>query len=130
MRLKGSFGPAIVALAFFVLAYVLHLVVIGDDRPLLKEVLLAVYIFHLVFALAVIIVFGELSVSEKLKDQLGFIYLWAMAAKLVLFVIFFHGHLFSETTANTASQGNFLPPVFLGLVCEVTFLAKTLKAIK
>ena len=59
MRLKGSFGPAIVALAFFVLAYVLHLVVIGDDRPLLKEVLLAVYINHLVFALAGIIVFGE-----------------------------------------------------------------------
>lgn len=127
MKGKVVVWPAMITVAAFILAYVIHTVTIADGFHPKKDILFSVYTFHLVFSLVVIIAFQLLSARKKAKDQLGFIYLAVMAAKLALFMVVFSSCFFGESTTTTVSHGNFLVPVFLGLACEVTFLAKTLK---
>lgn len=127
MKGKVVVLPAMVTVVVFILAFVLHTMVIGNGFHPKKDILFSVYGFHLVFSIVVIIVFQWLSTLQKAKDQLGFIYLAVMAAKLALFMVVFSSYFFGESTTTTVSHGNFLVPVFLGLACEVTFLAKTLK---
>lgn len=119
--------PAMVTVAAFILAYVLHTMAIGNGFHPKKDILFSVYGFHLVFSLVVVIAFQFLSTLQKVKDQLGFIYLAVMAAKLGLFMVLFSSYFFGEDATSTVSHDNFLVPVFLGLACEVTFLARTLK---
>ena len=127
MKGKVTVWPAMITVAVFILAYVLHKAAIANGFHPKKDILFSVYTFHLVFSLVVIIAFQLLSTRKKTKDQLGFIYLAVMAAKLGLFMALFSSYFFGESITTTVSHGNFLVPVFLGLACEVTFLAKTLK---
>jgi hypothetical protein len=127
MKGKVVVWPAMITVAVFILAYVLHVAVTGNGFHLKKDTLFSVYGFHLVFSLAVIIAFQWLSTVQKAKDQLGFIYLAVMAAKLGLFIVLFSSYFFGESATSTVPHGNFLVPVFIGLACEVTFLARTLK---
>ncbi|WP_318343196.1 DUF6168 family protein [Flagellimonas baculiformis] len=127
MKGKVVVWPAMVTIAAFILAYVLHTMAIGNGFHPKKDILFSVYGFHLVFSLVVVIAFQFLSTLQKAKDQLGFIYLAVMAAKLGLFMVLFSSYFFGEDATSTVSHGNFLVPVFLGLACEVTFLARTLK---
>lgn len=120
---------AILIVISFVVAYILHAYALGcglfpTDCPLFLP-----YVYLLLFALAVVIVFTVLSRMPKMQDQLGFMYLGALLLKLFLFAVFFRNQIFAETAMDNISTAHYLAPVFLGLLCEVAFLGRILKNI-
>lgn len=126
MKGKGLLYAAVFILSF-ILTYLLHIYVISCNSLTNNCVLFNPYIFLLSFALFIVIVFEILSQINKLKDQLGFIYLSTLVLKLVLFVILFQSYFFDDLTEIEINKGHFLIPVFLGLACEVYFLSQLLK---
>jgi len=64
--------------------------------------------------------------SQQLKDQLGFLYLAAMAIKVGLFCIFFQEILFSSLVLSKTDSASLLIPIFLFLFLEVMIIVKIL----
>lgn len=64
--------------------------------------------------------------SQQLKDQLGFLYLAAMAVKVGLFCIFFQNILFSSLVLSKTDSASLLIPIFLFLFLEVMIIVKIL----
>lgn len=110
--------------------YAFHAKMLGCGLFSMDCILLAPYVFHICFALAVIILFKSLARMPKMKDQLGFVYLGVLLLKLFLFAAFFRFQIFDETLSNNISTANYLVPVFLGLLFEVAFLSVVLKNIE
>jgi len=88
------------------------------------------YVFLAVFSFFVVLTFTFLSKKEKLKSQLGFIYLGVLAFKLILFAFIFKEGLFQESIGTSFQKAHFLPPVFWGLICEVFVLKKILDGLE
>lgn len=126
MRRRDLLQAAIFILSFTFI-YLLHAYIISCNSLINNCVLFNPYIFLLSFALFIVIVFEILSQINRLKDQLGFIYLSTLVLKLVLFVILFQSYFFDDLTEIEINKGHFLIPVFLGLACEVYFLSQLLK---
>ena len=63
-------------------------------------------------------------------EQAGFIYLFALAFKLFLFLVFFNQDFLGNETDGTLKKTHFLAPVFLGLFAEILFLREILKGVK
>lgn len=64
--------------------------------------------------------------SQQLKDQLGFLYLAAMAIKVGLFCLFFNSILFSSLVLSKTDSLSLLIPIFLFLFLEVLIIVKIL----
>lgn len=64
--------------------------------------------------------------SEKYKDQLGFLYLAAMVAKVGIFSLLFSDILFSTLVLSRMDSLSLLIPIFLFLFLEVVIIVKIL----
>lgn len=85
-----------------------------------------VYLFHLGFSLLVCINFKALSVVDKIYEQLGFIYLFTLFLKIILFVAIFYKVLFTEESLTQAARVSLFIPMFIYLLTEAIFVTKIL----
>ncbi len=85
-----------------------------------------VYLFHLGFSLLVCINFKALSVVDKIFEQLGFIYLFTLFLKIILFVAIFYKVLFTEESLTQVARVSLFIPMFIYLLTEAIFVTKIL----
>lgn len=85
-----------------------------------------VYLFHLGFSLLVCINFKALSVVDKIFEQLGFIYLFTLFLKIILFVAIFYKVLFTEESLTQVARVSLFIPMFIYLLTEAVFVTKIL----
>ena len=85
-----------------------------------------VYLFHLGFSLLVCINFKALSVVDKIFEQLGFIYLFTLFLKIILFVAIFYKVLFTEEILTQVARVSLFIPMFIYLLTEAIFVTKIL----
>lgn len=111
----------------FLIGYTIHhfiLVFLEVDPPF---TLWQIYLFQCVATFALVTVFEVISrKSKSYRDQLGFLYLAAMAVKVGLFSIFFSNILFSSLVLSRADSLSLLIPIFLYLFLEVMIIVKIL----
>ena len=85
-----------------------------------------VYLFHLGFSLLVCINFKALSVVDKIFEQLGFIYLFTLFLKIILFVAIFYKVLFTEESLTQVARVSLFIPMFIYILTEAVFVTKIL----
>lgn len=107
--------------------YALHNFVLNSFEVKHPFDLWKIYLFQGIATLILCVSFEFISQkSEQLKDQLGFLYLAAMALKVGLFSIFFRSILFSTLVLTKIDSLSLLIPIFLFLFLEVIIIVKIL----
>ena len=114
-------------IAIATMAFVLHKFLITQLSIQLPFSLINVYLFHIGFFLMLCVGFLYLFQTKKFRDQLGFLYLFSVALKIILFCIVFYKYIFSTQSYSTQANSNLLIPMALMLVFEVLFISKLLK---
>lgn len=84
------------------------------------------YAFHAFFSLQLCIVFSLLSNNEKLRPQLGFIYLGSFVLKIIVFCALFYNVLFFGEKLTRPQRISLIIPMLLFLILEVYFIIKIL----
>lgn len=84
------------------------------------------YAFHAFFSLQLCIVFALLSNNEKLRPQLGFIYLGSFVLKMIVFCIVFYNPLFTIEKLSNTQRISLIIPMIVFLILEVYFIIKIL----
>lgn len=116
----------VAVVAFFLTGYFLHVYFLESERIKLNYPLDQVYFFHATVSLVVCIVLKVLSEKEKYFSQIGFLYLWSLLFKLILFAVVFYNPVFTQDKLSNTESISFLFPLVISLGLEVYFLAKIL----
>lgn len=107
--------------------YALHNFILNQNNVEHPFILWDIYLFQGIATLVLCIAFEFISQkSEHLRDQLGFLYLGAMALKVGLFCMVFSNILFSSLVLSRIDSLSLLIPVFLFLFLEVLIIVKIL----
>lgn len=85
-----------------------------------------IYTFHFFFSLIICCLFLFFSNTERWITQLGFVYVFALIAKLLGFSIIFKNLIFQNQNMTKIESFNLLLPLFLFLFLEVYFIVKIL----
>lgn len=109
-------------ISFFVQSYLLP----GMDMEYLS-LLKKAYQFHFVFSLLLVILFEVLSITKKMVDQLGFIYMALLVFKIVLFATIFYPQLIGDELLPVFQRAMILIPILIFLTLEVYFVSKTIQ---
>ncbi|MEM6718313.1 MAG: DUF6168 family protein [Bacteroidota bacterium] len=110
----------------FFLGDFVHNYVIENQRIDLGFSLQNMYAFHAFFSLQLCIVFALLSNNEKLRPQLGFIYLGSFVLKIIVFCVLFYSILFTGEKLTNPQRISLAIPMLLFLILEVYFIIKIL----
>ena len=94
--------------------------------PLLQKA----YVFHFCFSLAMLIIFQWLARSNRVFDQLGFIYMGLLVFKIVVFTTLFYPQLLGEDLLTRSYRASLLIPVIVFLPLEVIFISKLMQGKK
>jgi len=113
----------LVALA---VSYFVHLTIVNNLRIELRYELLNVYLFHALCSLFLIVFFDIFSGNDKVKEQLGFIYLGTIVFKVIVFCLIFYKPLFTIGNLTKPESFSLLIPIFVFLFLEVFFVSKML----
>ncbi len=105
--------------------YLLHNNFIEEKNISLPFSLKKVYLFFVLFSLVICFLFKVGSVINKIKEQLGFIYLGTIIFKITVFVVIFYKSVFEVDLAN-AQRIALIIPMAIFLFIEVFFVAKIL----
>jgi len=108
-----------------VLSYLLHNNFIEEKNISLPFSLKKVYLFFVLFSLVICSLFKIGSVINKIKEQLGFIYLGTIIFKITVFAVIFYKSVFAIDLAN-AQRIALIIPMAIFLFIEVFFVAKIL----
>lgn len=84
------------------------------------------YAFHAFFSLQLCIVFALLSNNEKLRPQLGFIYLGSFVVKILVFCLVFYNPIFTLEKLVRTQRISLIIPMLVFLILEVYFMIKIL----
>ncbi|MFK7746768.1 MAG: DUF6168 family protein [Kordia sp.] len=84
------------------------------------------YAFHAFFSLQICIIFALLSANEKLRPQLGFIYLGSFVLKILVFCAVFYSLLFVGEKLSNTQRISLIIPMIVFLILEVYFMIKIL----
>ncbi|MEM6685821.1 MAG: DUF6168 family protein [Bacteroidota bacterium] len=103
-----------------------HAYVLENQGISLDFSLRNMYAFHAFFSLQLCVVFALLSNNEKLRPQLGFIYLGSFVLKIILFCILFYNPLFTVEKLSNAQRISLAIPMVTFLILEVYFIIKIL----
>jgi len=112
-------------LLFFLGNYI-HNYVIENHGFALGFSIQKMYAFHAFFSLQLCIVFALLSNNEKLRPQLGFIYLASFVLKIIVFCILFYSVLFTGEKLTNPQRISLAIPMLIFLILEVYFIIKIL----
>lgn len=124
--IRTLFIYVVAVVAFFLTGYFLHVYFLESERIKLNYPLDQVYFFHATVSLVVCIVLKSLSEKEKYFSQIGFLYLWSLLFKLILFAVVFYNPVFTQDKLSNTESISFLFPLVISLGLEVYFLAKIL----
>ena len=108
------------------LGYGIHLFIINFIGHSLSFSLRDAYLFLTLFTFLLYVLSLTLNNNHRFYDQLGFVYLWSVALKIILFCLFFYDPLFQEASFSQMDAVNMLIPIFLFLLLEVLFISKLL----
>ena len=108
-----------------VLSYLLHNNFIEEKNISLPFSLKKVYLFFVFFSLVICSLFKIGSVINKIKEQLGFIYLGTIIFKITVFAVIFYKSVF-EVDLSNAQRIALIIPMAIFLFIEVFFVAKIL----
>lgn len=110
----------------FFLGDFIHNYYIESQGIVLGFSLQKMYAFHAFFSLQLCVVFALLSNNEKLRPQLGFIYLGSFVLKIVLFCILFYDPVFTVEKLSKTQRISLIIPMLIFLILEVYFIIKIL----
>ncbi|WP_138432486.1 DUF6168 family protein [Winogradskyella algicola] len=105
--------------------YLLHNNFIEQKNISLPFSLKKVYLFFVLFSLVICFLFKVGSVINKIKEQLGFIYLGTIIFKITVFTVIFYKSVFTVDLTN-AQRIALIIPMSIFLFIEVFFVAKIL----
>jgi hypothetical protein len=108
-----------------VLSYLLHNNFMEEKNISLPFSLKKVYLFFVLFSLVICSLFEIGSVINKIKEQLGFIYLGTIIFKITVFAVVFYQSIFAIDLTN-AQRIALIIPMAIFLFIEVFFVAKIL----
>ena len=91
-----------------------------------KEFLTASYIYLISFTLAVCFSLIFLQTKKKFEHQIGFLYLFSVPLKIILFVVIFQKQFSSQSFHSNLELANCLFVILLTVFFEVFFVAKLL----
>ena len=91
------------------------------------ELLKKSYLFHFLFSLLLVIAFQILSNSQKVFEQLGFLYIGMLVFKIVVFTAIFFPQLMGDQPLSHFYRAMILIPIFIFLTLEVIFVSKILR---
>ncbi|APY08511.1 hypothetical protein BWZ20_09450 [Winogradskyella sp. J14-2] len=106
-------------------AYLLHNNFIEEKNIFLPFSLKKVYLFFVLFSLLICFLFKVGSVINKIKEQLGFIYLGTIIFKITVFTAVFYESVFTINLTNPQRIALIIPMAIF-LFIEVFFVAKIL----
>ncbi len=99
---------------------------ISSQEEILSYSLTAIYIFHFI-AYLIIVVAVEL-LSKKLPNQVGFFYLASVFIKIGFFVLIFKDAIFAENPMNFLERISIIIPFFMFLIYEAIYSGKLMNA--
>lgn len=108
-----------------ILSYLLHNSFIEEKGMSLPFSLKKVYIFFALFSFVICSLFKIGSIVNKIKEQLGFIYLGTIIFKIVVFAVVFYESVFA-VDLTSAQRIALIIPMAIFLFVEVFFVAKIL----
>lgn len=111
--------------AFFALAFYLQNAILDANNVQLRYNLIDVYLFFGFFSIILCYIFKVLNLFPKASDNLGYIYLFTLIAKIGFFVLIFQQSILKQNLSKIESL-NILIPMFLFLILEIYFIAKIL----
>lgn len=117
----------IVFTALFLSANYLHQYILEVNEVVLRFELKEVYVFFGVISFVLCLIFSFLQLVEKLKNQLGFIYLSTLVLKIFLFAVLFKNSVIDLPNLTKTESLSLLIPIFIFLIAEVYFIAKILQ---
>ncbi len=123
---KDIFTYIVAFVVLFLIGFYSHQTILSLKDITLSFSLEKIYLFHAFFSALVCINLRVVSTVDKLFPQLGFIYLASLLIKLVLFCVFFYNAILTIETFTFPEKISLLIPIFIFLLTEVTFVAKTL----
>ncbi|MAW96031.1 MULTISPECIES: DUF6168 family protein [unclassified Leeuwenhoekiella] len=127
MLIKRLASYVLIAVVLFITFYFLHGYVVQKVGAIHPFSLFEVYVFNFLFSIITVVIFDLLATyTIRFKDQLGFLYLATMIAKIGLFCIVFKESLFAGVPLTKGDSLSLLIPIFLYLFYEVYILAKIL----
>lgn len=112
--------------ALFILAFFSQNIILDANNIYLRYNIFNIYLFFGMFSAILCCVFKVLDLFPKASDNLGFIYLFTLIAKVGLFAILFHKSILQLENLSKIESFNILIPMFLFLILELYFVAKIL----
>ena len=124
--IKSIVVYAVSFLLLFVVSLFLHQFILDTQSISLRFKLIPVYVFFVLVSFFICIVFKSFTYFKKTKEQLGFLYLFTLFIKIILFSIIFYKPIVALLDISKIESFNLLIPLFLFLALEVTFIAAIL----
>lgn len=123
---KDLFRYILVFTTLFLIGFYTHSFLLNNAAHKLAFSLEKIYLFHAFFSAIICINLRLAATVDKISSQIGFIYLWTLIIKLILFLVFFYNPLFTKDSFSFVEKISLLIPLFLFLLTEVIFVAKIL----
>jgi hypothetical protein len=118
-----------ILLAFITLAIIgvyAHTVILENQEVAVPFSLHKLYHFHAGFSILICVNLEILDGFNKIRGQLGYLYLGALLLKIVLFSAVFYQVIINGEAESFISKISLLVPTFIFLLTEVFFVAKIL----
>ena len=96
---------------------------IASDSPMS---VVGLYLFFTIFSFLLCTSLTYLQKTKKFREQLGFLYLFSVGLKIIIFCILFYSAIFSKESFTNRQSINLLIPMILMLILEVFFVCKLL----
>ena len=110
------------AVLFFVSLF-LHQYIIESQSVDIRFQLKPIYFFFAIASSLICVTFKSFTLFEKTKEQLGFLYLFTLFIKIILFSIIFYNSIVGLKDITKIESFNLLIPLFVFLALEVAFVA-------
>ncbi|MEC3906332.1 DUF6168 family protein [Tamlana sp. 2201CG12-4] len=117
------------SLSFAVLFFgslLLHQFILDFQLISVRFQLTPVYIFFAIASFLICIVFKSFTFFKKTKEQLGFLYLFTLFLKIIVFTAIFYNSIIGLQDITKIESLNLLIPLFVFLALEVVFIAAIL----
>ena len=105
--------------------YILHSNYLVNNHLYIPFNLQDVYLFFAIFSMVLCLLFLLGSAIDKVKEQLGFVYLATILLKILFFSVLFYGQVF-VVDLSVFQRLTLLIPMGLFLIIEVIFVAQIL----
>lgn len=123
---KDLFRYILVFTSLFLIGFYTHSFLLNNAGYKLSFSLEKIYLFHAFFSGLICVNLRLASTVDKISSQIGFLYLWTLVIKLILFIVFFYKPLLTIESFSFTEKISLCIPLFVFLLTEVIFVAKIL----